>query len=654
MSEAFEIQRAEAPASASAPRRKSSVSLIVLHDDARPADAARAAFIAKAAKSAPHYYVAESGAIVQFVGGERAARHSGTASWNKRRRNIDRISIGIAIEHTEGRPYPDAQLVALHRLIDAVQKRYKLNDAAIAGWTPGGKSGTGTLAGLVPPPPPMAVPAVPIGPMVLGEEAPDYGLWAFLQGETYRQRGGGLKYTLNDLAHSQAFPVYALKFDLGAPVGPNQPTPLVVDGVAYNFQVFARNTIFNAGREYTAVQSLNSLFENAIPAGGLARALLEASYGSSIATAESVLGRTLTHTKTLRPDWRFHYVALRERFGPPLSDNYVTDDGQWAVQVFPGDTLYTPMSDQAGCQLLSQADPSAPEYQLMWTETYKFIKVPFDPNSPFHQRAIQLDIGTPLTGVSTAQYGGANYQIQVYAHDTLYAGPDGTIKRMSELPKPPDVLAWQPAKPSAAAPTPPPPPPTPTPQTPVVITGGAPVAGDVHWPPPPNFWPQPNNEARFSTFGRFDFQRTSGDNIRILGSWEQDNIISVSIPQLANVQGAGGGNIRLHKLAADQLRAIFAAWQAAGLLDRILSWSGSYVPRFMRSGKQLSTHAFGCAFDINVPWNGYYKRAALVGEKGCVRELVPLANQHGFYWGGHFKYGGDLSDGMHFEWARPV
>ena len=55
-----------------------------------------------------------------------------------------------------------------------------------------------------------------------------------------------------------------------------------MNGVAYNFQAFARNTIFNAGRDYSAVQSLNSLLvENAIPAGGVARALLEAGYKSA-------------------------------------------------------------------------------------------------------------------------------------------------------------------------------------------------------------------------------------------------------------------------------------------------------------------------------------------------------------------------------------
>ncbi len=38
---------------------------------------------------------------------------------------------------------------------------------------------------------------------------------------------------------------------------------------------------------------------------------------------------------------------------------------------------------------------------------------------------------------------------------------------------------------------------------------------------------------------------------------------------------------------------------------------------------------------------------ARVGEHGCVREMVALAHEHGFYWGGHFA----RLDGMHFEVA---
>jgi hypothetical protein len=644
MSAAFEIQQSEAPASASTTRGKSAVSLIVLHDDPRSADAATASYTAKGAKSAPHYYVAESGAVTQHVRESRAARHSGTATWNKRRRNIDRISIGITLEHAEGRPYSDAQVVAMHALIDALQKRYKLDDTATVSWTPAEKPGTGTVAHLVPPPPPMEVPEIPVGPMVLGEEAPDFGLWAFLQGETYRQRGGGLKYTLNDLAHSQAFPVYALKFGLGAPVGPNGPTPVTVNGATYNYQPFARATIFNEGRNYSAVQNLNDLLDDVIPADGdPRRELLEASYAAGL--AESKRHVTLQGREEFREDWRFHAVAMRSKLGPALGGNYATANQAYAVQVFAGDTLYTPMTEQAGCRFLSQTESSDPAYAPIWTETYKISGAAYDPNSPFQQRAVQDRLGTPLTGVYTAQNGGAAYQIQVFGLDTLYAGPDGTIKRMGDLPKPADVMAWNPAPATA------PPPPPPQPQ-PVALPVATPVR-DTNWPPFPNFRPLPSRAKRDEAFGHFEYTRGSGRSINIQGGWVQANIVEIVIPQLAKLWR--GGKVQVHRRVADQMKAMWAAWEAAGLLHFVLTYNGDFVPRVMAGNSgEISMHSYGSAFDINVDWNQYNVRAALVGDKGSVRELVPIANQHGFFWGGHYPYGHGQSDGIHFEWARPV
>ena len=73
------------------------------------------------------------------------------------------------------------------------------------------------------------------------------------------------------------------------------------------------------------------------------------------------------------------------------------------------------------------------------------------------------------------------------------------------------------------------------------------------------------------------------------------------------------------------------------------------MPRFVRGSRTiLSNHSFGTAFDINVPWNLLGSVPALVGQKGSVRELVPIANQNGFYWGGHFP----RKDGMHFSIAK--
>jgi hypothetical protein len=41
----------------------------------------------------------------------------------------------------------------------------------------------------------------------------------------------------------------------------------------------------------------------------------------------------------------------------------------------------------------------------------------------------------------------------------------------------------------------------------------------------------------------------------------------------------------------------------------------------------------------------------LKAEKGSVRELVPIASEQGWYWGGHYQ---SRKDGMHFELVRPT
>lgn len=175
------------------------------------------------------------------------------------------------------------------------------------------------------------------------------------------------------------------------------------------------------------------------------------------------------------------------------------------------------------------------------------------------------------------------------------------------------------------------------------------------WPPRPNFAPLVDTAARRAVFGAFEFvpdpRPDNRENIRILGTWEQDNIVNVAIPQLRTQLGAAAPKtMRFHRLAANQLQTLWAAWEQAGLLDRVSSYAGAFVPRFIRgSSKTLSNHAFGSAFDINAPENPLGARPALVGQPGSVRELVPIAHRHGFYWGGHFS---SRPDGMHFEVAH--
>jgi hypothetical protein len=155
-------------------------------------------------------------------------------------------------------------------------------------------------------------------------------------------------------------------------------------------------------------------------------------------------------------------------------------------------------------------------------------------------------------------------------------------------------------------------------------------------------------------FGRYEYvwapQPGNPEAIRILGNWERDNIIEVPIPQLRKALGdKAPASIRFHRLAADQLRLLWAEWEAGGLLDRVLSYGGGFVARFVRGSRSmLSNHAFGSAFDINEAYNSFGERPVSNGRKGCVRDLVPIANRCGFYWGGHYQ---SRTDGMHFEIA---
>jgi hypothetical protein len=184
--------------------------------------------------------------------------------------------------------------------------------------------------------------------------------------------------------------------------------------------------------------------------------------------------------------------------------------------------------------------------------------------------------------------------------------------------------------------------------------------------PDPAVLRQPTAAITASLFGTFRFEGApipgNRENIRILDDFEAAKIVTVMIPQLVGVpiplDGGGArasnGKVRCHKLAKDMFVALFQAWDDAGLADRILTFDGSFNPRLKRGQTvaipgNLSNHSFGATFDINADLNPRGETPRLMGERGCVRELVAIANAMGLYWGGHF---GQPPDGMHFEVAR--
>lgn len=152
-------------------------------------------------------------------------------------------------------------------------------------------------------------------------------------------------------------------------------------------------------------------------------------------------------------------------------------------------------------------------------------------------------------------------------------------------------------------------------------------------------------------FGSFSYipepQPNNPEGIKILGSWVGDNISIFNIPQLKTVTGAPkSGNVYFHKQAGPIFQKLFQTWEDEGLMQYVISWEGSFFPRFVRGSKTyLSNHCYGSAFDINGLANRLGSTPAQIGERGSVHLLVPFAESLGVFWGGNF----DRPDGMHFE-----
>lgn len=173
------------------------------------------------------------------------------------------------------------------------------------------------------------------------------------------------------------------------------------------------------------------------------------------------------------------------------------------------------------------------------------------------------------------------------------------------------------------------------------------------FPEKPEFQPITDNAERMQIFGELKYVsapvKGNPENISIQGSWARDNLCIVEVPQLKGITGAPhDGKIQCHRLVADPIRFLFVDLEQQGLLDIVHTWDGMFCPRFIRGSKvTLSNHTFGTAFDINAQWNALGKAPAAAF--GCLYDVVPVANKHGFYWGGHYS---KRPDGMHFEYSR--
>lgn len=157
-------------------------------------------------------------------------------------------------------------------------------------------------------------------------------------------------------------------------------------------------------------------------------------------------------------------------------------------------------------------------------------------------------------------------------------------------------------------------------------------------------------------FGSFKYvaapTKDNPEGVRVTDGWDDKNLTMVTVPQLVKLGLSKTGHATVHKLIAPQFLKLWKAWEDAGLLNLVVSWEGAYLARFIRGSRtSLSNHAFGSAFDINAEWNMRGTASAIPGKKGHLWPLVPIATEHGFFWGGWWGSEGrsGITDGMHFE-----
>jgi N-acetylmuramoyl-L-alanine amidase len=113
------------------------VTMIVLHyTGTQDGDSAIAMLRDPAAGISSHYLVAEDGNVLRMVEEGKRAWHAGRARW-RGIRDVNSASVGIEIVnpgHQWGyRPFPDAQIDAVIRLIDGIKRRHAITRGNIVG-----------------------------------------------------------------------------------------------------------------------------------------------------------------------------------------------------------------------------------------------------------------------------------------------------------------------------------------------------------------------------------------------------------------------------------------------------------------------------------------------------------------------------------------
>lgn len=136
--------------------------------------------------------------------------------------------------------------------------------------------------------------------------------------------------------------------------------------------------------------------------------------------------------------------------------------------------------------------------------------------------------------------------------------------------------------------------------------------------------------------GSLTYQVMPDGKVSVDPKWVSDNIVTQTVPII--------GRMTCHKAMFPQLIKALTEIQAAGLADKIHpdQYEGCFYPKLIEDSGDLSMHAWGLAFDLNVPTNQRLTHGDM--DPG----VVSIFKKWGFRWGGDWK---DTPDPMHFELA---
>lgn len=132
-------------------------------------------------------------------------------------------------------------------------------------------------------------------------------------------------------------------------------------------------------------------------------------------------------------------------------------------------------------------------------------------------------------------------------------------------------------------------------------------------------------------------------------AWVSENLVEIELPELVGVPGfPKSGKIKFHKKAAPHLQAAIKELHQKGLIKKILSFDGAWLPRTVRGNSEVySIHTFGIALDLNSRFNIFGRLPPPADQEGSIVDLVPIFEKHGFYWGGRFQ----RQEGAHFQYG---